>query len=114
MKKTNLQLYIFLCVLEFPLGAFLKGDLWFAIFISVLGILAFMKLSLFKYLKNEVPNFIYYFWGCYAAGVLFALYKYGTSYSKDYAVGVFLLINLLILPFLYKVKSVIENREIVK
>ncbi len=96
-------------LIEFPLAAFLKGSLLVACVLCLLGVTSYFKLKPFIYLKKNVSNFSLYLFGSYVAGALSAAYKYGSDFSTDYAFGIFLLINLILLPFFYKVKSAIEN-----
>jgi len=109
MVESKKQLYIFMILIEFPIAAFLKGSILVATIMCLLGVIAYLYAKPFTYLKEKLPPLKIYFFGAYAIGAGVAIYRYNSNFSNDAAFGLFLLINLLLLPFLYRVKKEIEN-----
>lgn|GEM_PF-5817911 len=109
MLESKKQLYIFMILIEFPIAAFLKGSILVAVLLCLFGVIAYLYVKPFIYLKEKLPLLKIYFFGAYFMGTGAAIYRYNSNFSTDAAFGLFLLINLLLLPFMYRVKKVIED-----
>jgi hypothetical protein len=96
-------------LIEFPIAAFLKGSILVAALLCLLGVIAYLYVKPFTYLKEKLPSLQIYFFGAYVMGAGASIYRYNSNFSTDAAFGLFLLINLLLLPFMYRVKKEIEN-----
>lgn len=114
MKSTNQEVYLVGFLLLLPLAAFSKGSYEVAIIIISIGFIAHKYLNPFLYLKKDVRYFNLVFFGTYLLSVLLGTFQYYYNLSETTKISVYFVLSISLLPFLNKLKRVIEKKKKIK